>query len=189
LLPNGEVLIVGGFTDSCARRSPDCAVASAEIYEPATGRFRKVGDSLKTARGNHTATLLANGNVLLVGGASSPAGHGSVFLEGTCNRCLNSAEVFKYGEESFSEVDSKMTAPRASHFAIPVSENSIVFMGGNDTQTGMNSEIVTLTEVEQEIAKTAQADIKPAQPDIKPASEASQSSISKFFGTLLSRKK
>ena len=63
LLDDGTVLIAGGFNYS----GP---VASAELYNPATGAFALTG-SLNTARYWHTATLLDNGTVLIAGGASA----------------------------------------------------------------------------------------------------------------------
>ena len=63
LLPNGQVLVAGGFggTTGC--------LASAELYDPATGMWTATG-SMATARYVHTATLLPNGQVLVAGGRS-----------------------------------------------------------------------------------------------------------------------
>ena len=61
LLPNGMVLVAGGF-DSTSNAS-----ASAELYDPASGTWTVTG-SLNTARARHTATLLPNGMVLVAGG-------------------------------------------------------------------------------------------------------------------------
>ncbi len=61
LLPNGKVLVVGGYNGSY--------LASAELYDPATGTWISV-HSLTTARENHTATLLPNGQLLVVGGSN-----------------------------------------------------------------------------------------------------------------------
>lgn len=61
LLPNGKVLVAGG------EDSNQAPIASAELYDPATGTFSNTG-SLANARYLHTATLLPNGNVLVLGG-------------------------------------------------------------------------------------------------------------------------
>src|ERR1051326_6950113 len=61
LLPNGQVLVAGGF-DATGTTSE-----SAELYDPVTGRWTATG-SMATARASHTATLLPNGQVLVAGG-------------------------------------------------------------------------------------------------------------------------
>ena len=66
LLNNGMVLMAGGYT------ATDGYLASAELYNPATGTFTPTG-SLNTARDCHTATLLNNGMVLMAGGYNGPA--------------------------------------------------------------------------------------------------------------------
>ena len=60
LLPNGKVLVVGG-------RDSIGPIASAELYDPATGIWSSTG-SLNTGRDAHTATLLQDGTVLVAGG-------------------------------------------------------------------------------------------------------------------------
>jgi hypothetical protein len=65
LLPNGTVLVAGGAGQSGSSNFP---VATAEIYDPATGSFSTAG-RLTSARYGHTATLLNNGRVLITGGA------------------------------------------------------------------------------------------------------------------------
>src|SRR5208337_4930807 len=60
LLPNGQVLVAGGFDNAGLTNS-------AELYNPATGTWTLTG-SLNTARSQHTATLLPNGQVLVAGG-------------------------------------------------------------------------------------------------------------------------
>jgi len=63
LLPNGKVLIGGGT--SYAHDS----LASAELYDPATGAFT-ANSSMGLGRSMHTATRLPNGNVLMAGGGN-----------------------------------------------------------------------------------------------------------------------
>ena len=64
LLPNGEVLIAGGEDANFN------LLASAELYNPATGTFTLTG-SMTTPRVGQSATLLNNGQVLMAGGTNA----------------------------------------------------------------------------------------------------------------------
>jgi hypothetical protein len=66
LLNTGQVLITGGYNYATAG-IPNY-LATAELYDPLTGRFTATG-SMNAARAWHVATLLANGKVLIDGGA------------------------------------------------------------------------------------------------------------------------
>jgi N-acetylneuraminic acid mutarotase len=66
LLPNGQVLVAGGEAFD-AYGVNIIALASAELYNPATGTWTLTG-SLNVARYDHSATLLQNGQVLVAGG-------------------------------------------------------------------------------------------------------------------------
>jgi len=61
LLPNGQVLVAGGFDTS------NSSIANAELYDATSGSWTATG-SLATGRANHTATLLPDGQVLVAGG-------------------------------------------------------------------------------------------------------------------------
>lgn len=63
LLPSGKVLVAGGVGVG----NPAPLLGSAEVFDPASGAFTSTG-SLSTQRETHTATLLGNGRVLVVGG-------------------------------------------------------------------------------------------------------------------------
>ncbi len=65
LLPDGRVLVVGGHA---GRRQDMTVYASAEIFSPASRSFGPAG-SLTTARHKHDAIGLADGRVLVIGGA------------------------------------------------------------------------------------------------------------------------
>jgi hypothetical protein len=63
LLSNGTVLVAGGF----GQLGTGVAWASAELYDPSSGTWTATGNMLTTHSG-HTATLLHDGRVLVVGG-------------------------------------------------------------------------------------------------------------------------
>ena len=84
LLPSGQVLVAGGYSNN---PGPSNYVNSAELYDPATGNWHQTA-SLNTERSGHTATLLLNGKVLVVGGGSGS------------NNLLQSAELYDSGNSS-----------------------------------------------------------------------------------------
>ena len=71
LLPNGKVLIAGGdsFGDKGGIYPGGGRLVSTELYDPANGTW-SAWSNLNAPRSLHTATLLANGNLLVVGGIS-----------------------------------------------------------------------------------------------------------------------
>src|SRR6202008_2291654 len=99
------VLIAGG-TDWVG------VLASAELYNPATGTFTATG-SMTTGRSSPTATLLNNGLVLIAGG--SPGG--------------TSAELYDPATETFTATGSLNTA-RFSYTATLLSNGMVLIAGG-----------------------------------------------------------
>src|SRR6266853_421752 len=71
LLPDGQVLVAGGFNEPALGSFN--YLSSAELYNPATGSWTVTG-SMSTARDGHTATLLPNGRVLVAGGDATVNG-------------------------------------------------------------------------------------------------------------------
>ncbi len=97
LLENGKVLIAGGHK---GRRAEMTIYSSAEIYDPATGRFTATGDMTRV-RHKHGAVLLADGRVLIVGGADKRDGRPA----------YTSVEVYNPANGTFTAVGD-MNSPR-----------------------------------------------------------------------------
>jgi hypothetical protein len=113
LLPNGKVLVAGGFIDVIP-------LASAELYDPASGIWSATG-SLAAARDYHTATLLPNGKVLVVGGYYYPPG------------ALASAELYDPATGTWTATGSLATA-RYYYTATLLPNGKVLVAGGIDAE-------------------------------------------------------
>lgn len=71
-LQEGRVLVVGGHN---GRRGNLTILASAEIFDPATGVFSRTGD-MSVRRHKHDGVLLNDGQVLITGGSDEHDDHG-----------------------------------------------------------------------------------------------------------------
>jgi len=125
LLSNGRVLITGGQTEG---NNVFSALATAELYDPATGTFSPTG-SMTVARVNHTATLLPGGRVLIAGGGgpmgvSVGSGVGSA-------PSLASAELYDPANATFGAIGS-MAGARFWHTATLLLNGRVLIAGGGD---------------------------------------------------------
>jgi hypothetical protein len=109
LLPSGKVLIAGGLNSSGA-------LASAELYDPATNSWSSAG-SMAASRSWHTATRLLSGKVLITGGRVS----------GTSYRAA--AELYDPATNSWSSAGA-MAASRGYHTATLLSSGKVLVTGG-----------------------------------------------------------
>ena len=76
----GKVLAIGGaYTGSPVFGGIQVALATVEMYDPATQQFTLFGN-MTEPRQNHTATMLNDGRILIAGGVSSPAVSGTAEL-------------------------------------------------------------------------------------------------------------
>ncbi|HLW76303.1 MAG TPA: kelch repeat-containing protein [Bryobacteraceae bacterium] len=112
-LDNGLVLVVGGT--STAGFGGFHSLATAELYDPATGTFSLTG-STNSTRFDHTATLLANGQVLIAGGNDSPP-------------MVATAEIYDPATGTFS-VTSSMVNFRIFFSATLLANGKVLIAGG-----------------------------------------------------------
>jgi hypothetical protein len=112
LLQNGNVLVVGGYSDP----EGSVLVGTAELYSPLTGTFSPTSNP-NVPRADHTATLLANGNVIIAGGQIG----GSQTTTGT--------ELYDPNSGSFA-LAGNMPAPRYNHTATLLNDGRVLIAEG-----------------------------------------------------------
>jgi HEAT repeat protein len=78
-LPNGKVLIAGGYIHTEIPKIVNRILSSAELLDPVTGKWTETHE-MNTARCDHIAILLQSGKVLVAGG-SDDKGHGLASAE------------------------------------------------------------------------------------------------------------
>ena len=121
LLNDGKILITGGTTDNAGG---GVATANAELYDPTTGVFTTVG-SMFSDRAQHTATLLANGEVLIAGGWN---GHRADGPEDPPYDPLF-GELYEPSSASFTKTGG-MSTTRIGHKAIRLTNGKVLELGG-----------------------------------------------------------
>jgi N-acetylneuraminic acid mutarotase len=121
-LPDGKVLVAGGIADN----TEQVELASAELYDPSTGTWSSTG-SMVTPRSRHTATLLANGNVLVAGGFCDPNGtKGCAAVEP--NGAMAVAELYDPRTGKWTATGS-MTTERSLHTATLLADGKVLVAG------------------------------------------------------------
>jgi hypothetical protein len=159
-LADGRVLVAGGMD-----QDQQVIYSSAEIYDPASGKFSPTG-SMASQRTGQAATLLKGGRVLITGcGVDQTAesyeptgGTFTSFEQMTAWRCghtatllddgrvliaggsdagahLNSAEVYDPGSGAFTPTGS-MTVAREGAQAVLLHDGRVLIVGGVETLVG-----------------------------------------------------
>jgi hypothetical protein len=120
-LPGGRVLVLGGQTWG----GGGTALASAEIYDPATGEFSPTG-SMAVSRFGAMAAPLPDGRVLVAGGYGSGD--------------QASAEIYDPQTGEFTPTGS-MVAGRSFGTAAPLPDGRVLIVGGGSGENSLTTEV------------------------------------------------
>ena len=118
LLPNGKILTY--------------CVLGVAIFDPDTGNFTSIS-GLDGRRGGHTATMLLDGRILIVGGGNS---------EGLAK----AAEIYDPTSNTFTEVGESHNE-RWGHKAVLLQDGTVLVIGGSKGVTDSTPEPVTAAEI------------------------------------------
>jgi hypothetical protein len=130
LLPNGDLLFLGGYSAIVPSGPNDHPVtpvptATAEILSAATGTIQPAGD-IGIARAGHTATLLANGKILITGGyVASPS---------ALNPIPTSTSALYDPASGTSSPTGDMSVARSGHLAILLRNGKVLVFGAGSAE-------------------------------------------------------
>ena len=118
LLKDGTVLIVGGSDERDSRG----AYTSAEIYNPKTKTFAKIGEmNLSRYKLQGTTVLLKNGKILIAGGA-------------------NRAEIFNPASKTFEVTAGRFETARLFATATLLPNGQVLIVGGYDNKNAVSEQ-------------------------------------------------
>ena len=125
VMPDGNVMLLGGLGDPL-HTSPQEPLASGEIF---SGAVNVPMDSMAIARAKHSATLLNDGSIVVIGG------------QGRNTTTLSTVEMWSSLRRTW-ELRSPMLEPRYAHTANLMTDGRILVAGG----IGAQGEALNTTE-------------------------------------------
>jgi hypothetical protein len=137
LLSNGKVLVMGGCVNDCL----SATTRSAELYNPSAGTFTATG-SMVQARAEFGIALLANGQVLVVGGCTAYDANG-------CLAVTAKAEIYNPSTGTWTAIGALRGARHAMNATRLASGKVLVAGGATASMDAINS-----TEIYDPTAKT-----------------------------------
>ena len=126
LLPSGQVLVAGGVV----MPYPAPSLASAELYDPSTNAWSMAAPMIES-RTRHTATLLPDGRVLVVGGQRFDFHDGGLFPGRP-----TAAEIYDPKANRWSAT-SPMGESRLGQTATVLPDGRVLVVGGQDEGIGV----------------------------------------------------
>ena len=129
-LANGKVLVVGGHELPRTLPYIDRSSNTVELYDPSPGTW-SIDSPMNGARAGHTATLLPDGRVLVVGGYRD------------MDTALDTAELYDPGTKTWTE----MFGPElVGHTATLLKTGKVLVVGGWDGTAGKETSSAWLYE-------------------------------------------
>jgi hypothetical protein len=117
LLGDDTLIETGGFTDFSGTTNNHGTTFDLLEHKP------PVANNMSSGRAGHTATLLKDGTVLIVGGVNKSGG---------VLHALNTAEIYDPSTKTFTPLDVTMSQPRAFHVAALQKNGKVIIAGGFD---------------------------------------------------------
>lgn len=117
LLTDGRVLLVGGLRGAPSQLDFDAFVAEVELFDPTSERFEQ-GAALATARSHPSATRVADGRVVVLGGTTLDAN--------TLTIPALPIEVWDPASESFASAGELPSGGVLFHCAVPLGDDVLV---------------------------------------------------------------
>ena len=136
VLPSGQILVVGG--DTVQPGMPASATNSVELFDAATNTWR-IGATTSLGREHHTATILPDGRVLIVGGETTDPATGQP-------RVLASAELYDPQMNSWSQVGD-LGRPLVGHTATVLPDGRVVVSGGETLAADGQRDVTPAVEI------------------------------------------
>lgn len=127
---NGSVLVIGGYNTVLG------SLRTVEVYHPQTDTFALLPSGLSTPRELFTATPLAGGGVLVVGGFNTHA-----------HVTQSSAELFDPHACSFVSLGSHLADDRFGHAACRLADGRVLIVGGTHWRVGRPTTVLASAEV------------------------------------------
>lgn len=118
-LPGGKAIAVGGAI-SWTRRDTD----QVEIYDSTTGQWSR-GDRMPATRSGHTATLLKNGMLLVLGGWEHPQDYGE-------GKFLQTALLYDASADKWIVRDAPVDVKAQDGAAVLLRDGRVLAAGGDD---------------------------------------------------------
>lgn len=122
LLRTGRILVVAGQGSGDTAGQPGAYLSSTEMFDAAGGTW-SLADPLTHSRRAHSATLLADGRLMVAGGV------------GAAGR-VGASEVYDVGDGAWQLLGGSLVTPRADHSSSLLPDGTVLLVGGS-SRTGV----------------------------------------------------